>query len=145
MKLKGVSPQIVVSCEAKIKEQDEVIQVDFQATFTRLTRTLATTLRRKISDGAEKARELGREYASEDVTSKRKEQIKEELSKLDELSTEMIKEHLISWSMPGDGGEVPFNEENLNIALDHEPYFKALYEGLFAATGQVREDQRQKN
>jgi len=101
--LRGVKDEIIVTCTAEI----EGSKIKFSATFRRRDWLEASKIANSISSALDRDAPDGWE-----------------------LMTSTVRNDLVSWkNLQGEGGEVEFNPENLEQALNVYGYLSALYRG----------------
>jgi len=147
LSLIGTNPEIKVACIAEVTEGARTQKIKFNATFTRLDRNAAKGIKRTVQAAMDEVRALSRELIQlTDDDAERKAEIELRINEIDLESENLVRDYLKGWDLKDSGGAAfEFNEDNLEEALRWDPYFKALLDGLFKATGSVREEQRLKN
>ena len=104
--LRGTAKTIEVNAHAKITEDlGKVHNIKFKVTFNRRT--------------VDEAQAVIKEVNNPDS---------------DTTPQTILREDIVSWrELSGEGGEVPFNSENLEICLQHFEYLNALFEAWGSA------------
>jgi len=150
----GFNPTIDVPVTAHMFKGKEKIEVSFIAVFKHVSRKANRVLKKEMDKALRDVRLLAKELVelenkseSDSDTENRIEEIDQQIDTYTDMIEKRIREHLVSWKeLPhAQSGFVEFNQENLELVLDHEAYFLALRDGFNRATGVDHEAHERKN